>query len=149
MPQGGLLSFTSVITFIYMLRRRFVLNILGIAALPCLNQLSFFSIFNRGMHVCLIQIKFPPNYSKEQFYADRKRWMSISSYEEIVEAFERRGLLVKKDSQVSSSDIKMAYYFKDIESHDDFVDIIGGTNAVSDRKLQDIGYEYSRKYFQV
>lgn len=130
-----------------MQRRRFIKNALSLLALTTLTRAPAWGMTGNGQYICHINIKFPPNYTEKQFYADRNRWMSVSSFDKIVSLFERRGLLEKKESHVTSANISVLYYFKDQESHDAFVDLINDTRAVSDSKLESIGYKYSRSSY--
>lgn len=105
-----------------------------------------FSASNSYMHICTIQIQLPRGIEISQFLEDRKKWMQVDHFARIVNEFEEKGLLVKKQRTFFDSKITISYFFKDIQSHDYFVKTIDATNTVNDARLEKIGYRFSRKY---
>ncbi len=75
--------------------------------------------------------------------------MKVSNFETILNDFRKRGLLLKTERQVLDSKVRISYAFKDIESHNEFVETIDATETVSDSCLEQSGYKFKRSYLLV
>ena len=134
-----------------MVRRDFVKQLLALAAPIGIFKIlsnNYLNAINQN-HVCLINISFPPSKGLNDFLSSRKNWMNLDDYERIVREFQQKGLLLSKKKSFLPSSIQVAYVFENLQSHDAFVRRVDSINAVSDIKLESIGYKFKREYQRV
>ena len=131
-----------------MQRRKFMSKLTSFIVPIGLVQLlgrNFLTNEARGQ-VCLIDIQFPKNSGPIQFEKDRARWINVDDFDRILSAFEKRGMT--RSEVFHDSSMQVVYLFKDIETHDAFVQIMNSRDAVNDRKLETMGYKFSRKSYR-
>lgn len=131
-----------------MLRRKFIARLTSFIV-----PLGFVQLLGRGFladkpggHVCVIDIEFPQNSGPVQFEKDRARWINIDDFDRILRAFEKRGMT--RSEVFNESSMQVTFLFKDTHTHDAFAHILNSRGAVNDRKLESMGYKFSRKSYR-
>ncbi|CAN5459335.1 hypothetical protein BH10BDE1_BH10BDE1_07880 [soil metagenome] len=107
---------------------------------------SKFSLAKVVHHVCEIEIHFPAGATLGDFHNCRKKWLDVSSFEQTVESFKSEGSLLRTERRLMPSGLKMLYVFRDIQSHDRFVDTVHIADHVSLEQLSGFGFNFTRRH---
>lgn len=142
-------------------RRSFLNGTLGLVALfrlggGAVNSAPRSTLTNEPLgqnktYVYLAEVRLPQNVSVSDFWSERRRWMDIEKFEEIVTSLKSRGELLEASHKVDGlkGRITYSYSFRTTADRDAFVKLVNAESAVSKASLLEIGYRFDRKYVTV